>query len=179
MARIKTVLPEQAQGIVQKSYDMYLKHFGVIPKPIEMLSVSPELLDIQLKRNRYFATGSNLSFSLLAHIRYLAAHHLAYGFCMDFNGELLKKQGLTEEDLRKLESDPANALLEENENAMLSFVIKAIKAPSSVTDEDITALRGMGWTDRDMVDAMTQGVSMADHAIMMQVFDISQHCSIG
>lgn len=178
MPRIDTVSPDQAEGIVKQGYEIFQTNFGTIPTPLKMLSVSPELFELQLNRNRYFATGSNLSFSLLAHIRYMAAHQLDYSFCMDFNGELLKKQGLTDEDLRKLEADPTQSLLEENEGAMLAFVVKALKNPGSITDADITGLREYGWTDRDMVDAMTQGVSMQDHAIMMQVFDMDPNCAL-
>ncbi|THB77371.1 MAG: hypothetical protein D3926_15680 [Desulfobacteraceae bacterium] len=177
MPHINTVLPEQAQGVVKQGYDVFMTHFGTIPKPIQMLSVSPELFELQLKRNRYFATGSNLSFSLLAHIRYMAAHHLNYGFCMDFNRELLKRQGLTDEDITTLETDPLKSMLEERESAMLAFVVKGIKSPASVSENDITVLRAHGWTDKDMVDAMVQGVSMIDHAIMMQVFDMDTQCT--
>nr|WP_320194117.1 hypothetical protein [uncultured Desulfobacter sp.] len=176
MPRIETVLPDQAQGIVKQGYDMYLTHFGTIPKPMEMLSVSPELFEIQLKRNRYFATQSNLSFGLLTHIRYMAALGLSYKFCIDFNKILLEKQGLDDEDLRRLEDDPCQSVLEENEHAMLTFVVKALKDPGAVANADILKLRALGWTDRDMVDAMLQGVSMSDHAVMMQVFDMDPNC---
>lgn len=176
MPRIETVQPDQAQGAVKQGYDMYLTHFGTIPKPMEMLSVSPELFELQLKRNRYFATHSNLSFGLLTHIRYMAALGLSYGFCIDFNKMLLEKQGLDDEDLRRLGNDPCQTVLEENENAMLAFVIKALKNPSAVTDADVLKLRELGWTDKDMVDAMLQGVSMANHAVMMQVFDMDPNC---
>ena len=176
MPRITPVSTNLAQGNIKEGYEMYLSRFGTIPKPIEMLSVSPGLFDIQLKRNHYLATQSNLSFSLLAHIRYLAACHLTYAFCKDFNKELIKRQGATEEDIRRMEKDPAQSLLEDNESAMLVFVVKALKDPSSITDEDITGLRSLGWTDKDMVEAMTQGVSMIDHAVMMQVFDMDSYC---
>jgi len=179
MPRITPVSTEDAQGIVKEGYEIFLTNYGTIPKPILMISVSPDLFDLQLKRNRYLATKSNLSFSLLAHIRYLAACHLDYRFCQDFNRDQLKRQGLTDEDLRKLEEDPSQSLLEEHEGAMLAFVIKALKAPSSITDEDINTLRTYNWTDRDMVDAMKQGVSMIDHAIMMQVFDMDPDCLAG
>ncbi|MCG8617110.1 MAG: hypothetical protein MI802_12895 [Desulfobacterales bacterium] len=176
MPRITPVTPETAEGSVKEGYEMFQKRFGIIPEPIRMLSVSPELFDIQLARSSYFATRSNLSFSLLAHIRYMAARQLDYSFCTDLNRALLEKQGMTEADFKAMEADPSQSLLEENEGAMLAFVVKAMKAPASVTNADVDTLREYGWTDRDMVDAMAQGVSMIDHAIMMQVFDMSPHC---
>ncbi|MFH2059779.1 MAG: hypothetical protein ABIJ59_12875 [Pseudomonadota bacterium] len=179
MALIQTVQPENAQGVVKDGYDMFMKHIGIIPKPMEMMSVSPALFEQQLKRIQYFSTHPNLSFALLAHIRYLVAHSLNYTFCMDFNKVVLKKQGLEESDFQKIEADPSKSILEKNENAMLAFVIKSVKKPGSVTKEDIKQLRDLGWDDRDMVDALSQGVSMIDHSIMMQVFQIDPNCMIG
>lgn len=178
MALINTVPPEQAEGIIKEGYDMFMKKVGIIPRPLEMMSASPGLFELQLRRIEYFSKHPKLSFALLAHIRYLVAHNLDYGFCMDLNKHILKKQGVEEADLRKMEADPSQSLLEENESAMLAFVVKAAKAPGSVSAEEIQRLKEMGWEDRDMVDALAQGVSMIDHAIMMQVFQMDQNCMI-
>jgi alkylhydroperoxidase family enzyme len=179
MARINTVPLEKAEGSIKEGYDLFMKKIGIIPKPMEMMSASPTLFELQLRRTHYFSTHPKLSFALLAHIRYLVAHKLNYGFCMDFNKYVLKKQGLEEEDIRKMEADPSQALLEENEKALLAFVVTSVKAPGLVTDADIQKLRELGWEDKDMVDALAQGVSMIDHAIMMEVFQIDQRCMVG
>jgi len=97
---------------------------------------------------------------------------------MDFNKAVLKKQGLEEADIRKMEEDPSKSLLEENEGAMLAFVINGIKAPGSVTKSEIEGLKQLGWDERDMVDVMAQGVSMIDHAIMMEAFQMDPNCLI-
>jgi alkylhydroperoxidase family enzyme len=89
---------------------------------------------------------------------------------------LLEKQGLNDDDFRRLENDPCQTILEEHEDAMLAFVVKALKNPGAVTDADILKLRELGWTDKDMVDAMLHGVSMTNHAVMMQVFDMDSNC---
>jgi len=179
MALINTVSPDKAEGSIKEAYEMFMKNIGMIPRPMEMMSVSPALFDIQLQRIRYFSKHPTLSFPLLAHIRYLVAHSLNYGFCMDFNKLMLQKQGVGDADIRKMEADPSQSLLEENESAMLAFVVNAVKNPGSVTAEDVKKLKNLGWEDRDMVDALSQGVSMIDHAIMMQVFQINQNCMTG
>jgi uncharacterized protein YciW len=97
---------------------------------------------------------------------------------MDFNKHILKLQGLEEEDIRRMESDPATSLLEEKDGAMLVFVVKAIQAPSSVEADEIEALKEMGWDDRDLVDALAHCVNMIDHSIMMQVFQMDQECLV-
>ncbi len=178
MALIKTIQPENAEGIIKEGYSMFMEHMGLIPKPMEMMSASPALFEQALKRIGYYSTHPTLSFSLLAHIRYLAAHSLEYGFCMDLNKSILKKQGIEEADFQKMEKDPSKSLLEENENAMLAFVINAMKSPGSTTKNDIQALKDFGWEERDMVDALAQGVSMIDHSIMMQAFQIDTNCMV-
>jgi hypothetical protein len=179
MALINTVSPEKAEGSIKEAYEMFMKNIGIIPKPMEMMSVSPALFDLQFQRIRYFSKHPTLSFSLLAHIRYLVAHNLKYGFCTDFNRHILKKQGLGDDDIRRMEIDPSQSLLEDDERAMLAFVVKAVQTPGSVSADDVKKLKNLGWEDKDMVDALSQGVSMIDHSIMMQVFQIDQNCMIG
>ena len=116
---------------------------------------------------------------MLSHSRYLVAHDLNYSFCADFNKYILKKQGLEDEDIHRMEADPVKSLLEEKESAMLAFVVKAVKSPGSVAAEEINRLKDMGWTDTDLVDALAHGVSMIDHSIMMQVFQMDQECMVG
>ena len=178
MALIKTVSPEKAEGIIKETYDMFMEKLGIIPKPLELMSASPAIFEQQLEKIRYYSNHPTLSFALLTHIRYLVAHHLGYPFCMDFNKYMLKKQGLEEEDIQKMEADPTKALLEEKETALLSFVVKAVKSPSSVNADEITRLKEMGWEDRDLVDALAHGVNMIDHSIMMEVFQMDQNCMV-
>ena len=97
---------------------------------------------------------------------------------MDLNKHILMKQGLTEEDIQKMEADPSASLLEPNENALLAFVIRSIKDPGSASEADIAKLKELGWEDRDIFDALAQGIGMVDHAIMMQVFQVDQNCLI-
>jgi alkylhydroperoxidase family enzyme len=179
MALIRTVPPEQAEGTMREAYDMFMKNLGIIPKPLELMSASPAIFGHQLQRIRYYTEHPTLSFALLSHIRYLVACNLNYSFCMDFNRYILKKQGLADDDIQKMEADPTKSLLEEKESAMLAFVVKAVKSPGSVEADEVNRLKEMGWTDSDLVDAVAHGANMIDHAIMMEVFQMDQDCMIG
>lgn len=178
MALIDTVLPEQAEGPMKEAFDMFIENLGVIPRPLEMMSASPAIFEQQLQRIHYYTNHPTLSFALLSHIRYLVAHNLDYSFCMDFNKLILKKQGLEDADIQKIEADPSKSLLEEKESAMLSFVVGAVKDPRGDRTENIKRLKAMGWKDQDLVDALAHGVNMIDHSIMMQVFQMDQNCMV-
>ena len=142
------------------------------------MSASPAIFAQQLQRIQYYSDHPTLSFALLSHIRYLVAHHLNYRFCVDFNKHILRKQGLADNDIQKMEADPTKYLLEEKESAMLAFVVKAVKDPGSVEKNEIQRLKEMGWADSDLVDALAHGVNMIDHAIMMEVFQMDQDCVV-
>ena len=179
MALINTVSLENAEGTIKEAYDMFMENLGIIPRPLEMMSASPAIFGHQLQKIQYYTDHPTLSFALLSHIRYLVAYNLNYSFCMDFNKLMLKKQGLEEDDIHKMEADPTKSLLEEKESAMLAFVVKAVKAPRSVQADEINRLKEMGWEDRDLVDALAHGVNMIDHSIMMEVFQMDQDCMVG
>ena len=178
MALIKTVNKEEATGTIKEGYEMFEKVVGLIPKPFELLSASPGLFALQLQRNRYYGKHPRLSFALLAHIRYLASRSIGNVYCIDFNKLLLTKLGVTQDLLEKMEKDPAQSMLEEHENAMLAFVVNAMKNPGSTTPEEIEKLRALGWEDGDMIDALLQGTGMIDIAVLMKTFQMDEHCLV-
>jgi hypothetical protein len=179
MALIQTVSPEQAEGKMKEAFDMFMENLGVIPRPLEMMSASPAIMEQQLQRIHYYTNHPTLGFPLLAHIRYLVSRNLDYPFCLDFNRHILKKQGLEDADIQNLEADPSKSLLEKKDAAMLTFVVEAIKNPREDRTEEIKQLKAMGWEDQDLVDALAHGVNMIDHAIMMEVFQMNQDCIAG
>ena len=83
---------------------------------------------------------------------------------------------MTEDDIKKIEKDPSQAPLEDNERVMLAFVMKAIKTPDAVTQEDVNQLHGMGWTDRDILDALAHGANMIASSILMKTFKMDMTC---
>lgn len=170
MSLIQTVIPGQATGDVKKGYDIFKQRGVDIPHPLRLISASPEYFKLMMIRNQYYMNHPNLSFPLLAHIRYFVSKKLNYRFCKLFNKEQLIRQGATEGDFQIMGDNPEKSLLEDNEKTMLIFVLKAMDDPESIGSEDIEKLRNAGWQDSDMFDALAQGVGMIDHSIFMRVF---------
>lgn len=170
MTFLSIVPTDKAEGDVKKQYDFFLERAGVVPKPFQMLSVSPELMGIQAQAVAYFMGHPTLSFGLLSCIRYLVAKKHDFEFCTDFNKKMLQMQGVTEDDLAVVEKDPASMPLEDNERALLAFVIKAIDDPNSTTAAEMESLHQHGWTDRDIFDAVSHGANMVATSIMMKAF---------
>ncbi|MBU2548831.1 MAG: hypothetical protein KKB20_10495 [Proteobacteria bacterium] len=175
MPLIHVVPPDQAQGEIKEVYDAVKAVTGVLPRPLQMSSVSPELLKIQARILKYFVGNPNLGLPLAAHIRYLIASHNNYQFCTDFNASLLTMFGnLTEEDLDAVGKDVTAAKLDDKDRAMLEFVVKAIKDPSSTRAADTQRLRELGWTDQDIFDALYHGAGMVSAGIMFKALKMDE-----
>lgn len=176
MALIQTVEPEKAEGKVKEIYDFMQENAGVIPAPLQLSSASPWMLDMVWHSIQYFSQHPNLGFGLLSSIRYLVAQQYDYAFCIDFNRKMLSMQGLSEDDIEKMEEDPLQAPLDDKDRAMMVFVMKAIKTPDAVEKQDVDRLHDLGWTDSDIMDAMAHGTNMIGSSILMKTFKMDQTC---
>jgi hypothetical protein len=113
---------------------------------------------------------------LLSSIRYLVAQQYDYVFCTGFNRKMLKMQGLSDEDIEKMENDPLQAPLDDKDCAMVAFVMKAIKEPDVVEKQDMDRLHDLGWMDSDIMDALAHGTNMIGSSILMKTFKMDQKC---
>ena len=169
MFRLKHIPPAEASGPVAEAYAMFPQGMEP-PLPMQMYSASPGLMEAMGDYMKYFMNHQRLSFPLLALIRYLAATYAGHAWCEKFNGGLLKKAGMSEEDLAAVIEDPGRAPIEDNEKALLAFVIKTVKDPAGVTGQDIDRLRELGWHDSDILDATQMGANMLAARIMNVAF---------
>ena len=176
MALIQTIEPEKAEGQAKEIYDFMMENAGVIPAPLQLASASPWLLDNYWQSIQHFSQHPNLGFGLLSSIRYLVAQQYDYAFCTGFNKNLLKMQGLSDEDIAKMEKDPLQTPLEDRERAMVAFVMKAVKTSDAVDKEDVDRLHELGWTDSDIMDALAHATNMIGSSILMKTFKMDQAC---
>ncbi len=176
MALIKTVDPEKAEGDVKEIYEALQKNIGVIPSPMELASASPWMMKTMWQSILYYTQHPNLGFGVLSTIRYLVAEEYDYAFCINFNKNFLKMQGMTDEDIQKTSQDPAQAPLDDKDRALVAFVMKAIKAPNSIDQADMDGLYSLGWEDGDILDAMSHAAHMVSASILMKTFKMDIAC---
>jgi hypothetical protein len=176
MALIQTVDPEKAEGEVKEIYDALNANIGMIPAPMELSSASPWIMKNMWGSVQYFTQHPNLGFGVLSTIRYLVAEEYDYAFCINFNKNFLKMQGMSEEDIQKTSQDPSQAPLDDKDRAMVAFVMNAIKDPNSMNQKDVDQLYGHGWDDRDILDAMSHAASMVSASILMKTFKMDIAC---
>ncbi len=175
MALLHTVAGEKADGKVKEVYDQLMKTARVIPRPMQMMSASPDLLAIQVQFLNHYYRHPTLGFALLAHIRLLVAHHFNYPYCIDFNTSLLQMlTEITDEQLDAVKADPSAAPLGDKDRAMLLFVLKCVKTPDATAPADIDALKEMGWTEKDIFEATQHGADMIRHGTLFKAFKMAE-----
>ncbi len=167
MFRIATTPEDLLTGKAKELFAQFPPQLGA-PQPLKLMTASPGLLEVHAGVIGYFRGHKALSFPVLAAIRYLAARQFQAEACIDFNGRLLRLAGLSEAEMDALVKDPASAPFEPREQALLAFVVEALSVPPS--DAALDAMRGHGWTDADILDAMAQAANMQVPALLMRTF---------
>jgi alkylhydroperoxidase family enzyme len=172
MSLLKAVPPDETPENVQSVYNAFVDTVGMVPPPFEMLSASPALQSLQAKLIGYYREGSNLSPLLMSLIRYLTAIALEMQPCVEFNAKALVLNGMSEEQIIALQTNPAAAPVDEKDGWLLALVIKAIRAPETVSQEHVDKLRELGWTDTDILDALYLSFTMVGMAGLMKALKV-------
>ncbi len=82
--------------------------------------------------------------------------------------------GWTLEQVAATRADPAAAQLPERDKALLLFVLNAVQDATSVVAADLDALRRLGWSDGDILDALVHGARMVAGDIIINAFKIER-----
>ena len=142
------------------------------PPNVQLYGVSPDILENQMYFVQYYMKHSTLSAPLLSMIRMLVARACKSVYCDTFNVGVLKMLGFNEKQIDAARTDPAQAPLSDKEKALLLFVLKATAEPQGVAAKDLDPLRALGWTDRDIFDAVVHGARAVSTNIIFDVFKI-------
>lgn len=165
---LKTFGPGESSGEMEEVYQSFIDAVGMVPPPFLMYSASPGIQAIQARIMGYYREKSSLSPLLMALIRYLTAIAFEIEPCVEFNARALEVYGLTKEQISDLLINPAAAPLDEKEGWLLAFVIKAVRAPETVSESYTNKLREMGWSDTDIFDALYISCMMVGMGTMMK-----------
>lgn len=173
MSLLNTITPENAQGAVADIYNEINSTWNMVPNPIQLFSVSPELLKNQWEKYKYFSTQEIPSEKLNTMIRLLVSDEAKCDYCIGLNvGMLINMFGMSPEQVQQLKTDPGTADLNEKEKALLLFVIKAVDHAHDVTASDVQNLRDLGLTDKQIFEGVNSGATMRAGNIIFDTFKV-------
>ena len=175
MTLLQTISPATAQGETAQIYAQMKEAFGGVPNAMQIWSSSPFLLKQAWASVSYAMNHPTLSGPLLACVRMLVSQGNRCDYCIDMNaGMLVNRFGWTQEQVAATRADPAAADLPEREKAMLLLVLKAVRDAFSVSAADLDALRGLGWSDGEILEAVSFGARMVAGDIVFNAFRIER-----
>lgn len=152
--RIDTTPPAGEQSGVDRIMAPYREMLGRVPGGLQMLAISPPLLSHYSGTIHYYMQHPTIGQPLLTFIRYLVSWRGDCEYCVDLNEGFLLNAGFDLDTIRATRTDPNRAPLDARDKALLLLAVDAVDTPESVRPERLAALRELGWTDRDIFDAV-------------------------
>jgi len=169
-----TVSPENATGVVAKNYERVKEMAGFIPPLCEFLSINPNAQTANLDYAKTVFPHSTLTGKLLSMIGLLISNDSSCDYCVDFNEAILVNNFKISQDEIQAIKDNASSVtsLDDKEKALLLFVLKSVKDPNSITQNDITSLKNLNATELEIYDVINHGVHIVAADIMIDTFKI-------
>jgi uncharacterized peroxidase-related enzyme len=96
-----------------------------------------------------------------------AARRLRSTYCMLAHGRLLAERFLDPEVVRALAHDHRAAGLDAVDVAVMDLAVKVVDDATSVSQEDVDRLRGLGLSDGDIFDVVAAAAARCFHSKML------------
>ena len=147
---IQTVPEEEAEGKLREIYEGDRKNLGYVPNHARVFSLRPEILEAW----RAFQGSIRKTMSLKRYelVTLAAAMALNCRYCVIAHGAVLRKNGVSVDQLRAMIRDFHDAGLDPGEVAMMDFAGKIARSASEMTQADVDALRALGLRDVEILD---------------------------
>ncbi|MCX6230728.1 MAG: hypothetical protein NTZ33_04220 [Bacteroidetes bacterium] len=172
MSLLKLVEQEEATGKVAEIYEKMTSTMGFIPNAFKIFSPSEHVINQQVTNLFYYFRHPKLSGKLLSFIRLLVSEKEKCEYCVSMNTGILFQYGVLPDMISEIFKDPSKAPLEENELALLLFILKVVKDSNSTTKEDMDKLHSLGWSDAEILDATYHGATSVASDMVFNAFKL-------
>ena len=150
------------------------QQLGFVPDGLRLYSLSPPLLEAFVANLAYFRGGTSLSPILTTMIRYLVSADAGCQFCIDLNEGFLSNLHVDLDRARKARTNPALAPVAERELPLLQLALRAVDAPDDIAAADLQVARNLGWSDREIFDAVVQAANNRAFNYILRTFKIER-----
>lgn len=168
-------IPSGEEAKVAEIFSHVEQRVGFVPDGLRLYSFSPTLLQNFVGNIGYFNSGERIPPKLMAMIRYLGSWRAQCKFCIDLNEGFLTSMGLGLDEIRAARDNPEQAPLDEKEKTLMRLAIKSVSDSGTLSQADIDAARSVGWSDRDIFDAVAQATSNRAFNMMLRAFNVEHH----
>ena len=148
MEKLKSVQPEEAKGKAKALLDKAQRKLSFIPNMFKILVNSPAAFDGYLNFSEALSNGA-LSAELREKIALTVAEVNGCHYCLAAHSAIARKIGLSDD---QIEASRRGFSEDSKEDEALQFAKKLVQERGHVTNEDLFFLRGLGYTDEEIVE---------------------------
>jgi alkylhydroperoxidase family enzyme len=172
MSLLRTIEPENANGVVADIYDNASNVFKKVPNVIKFYSVNPHWQTKLMEYLGYYSQHPKYSVILTAYIRLLVSVQLKCEYCIKFNSAILIHEGVKHTDLLTAMDNPENVELPDNEKAILLYALKVVADPHNRTENEVNELRNLGWDDSEIFDLVYHATNHSGFVKLLDAFKV-------
>jgi len=150
---MRTIAPLRPENAPEKSrvlLEEIVGRHGAVGDMVATMAHSPALLRGYLDLSRAMKRVG-LPRRLSEKVSLAAQGWIGCGTCLAAHTAAARTAGLTETDIALARQATAT---DPREAALLTFAVRVLAEPASVTAEDVTELRDHGWTDRTIAEVV-------------------------
>ncbi|MWA16258.1 carboxymuconolactone decarboxylase family protein [Streptomyces sp. BA2] len=150
MPRLTRLTPDTAVGASRDLLDELVSRHGQIGDMVSTMAHSPAVLGGYLQLSRAMGRAK-LDRKISERISIAVQAQQGCGLCLEAHVGAARALGIDEEEIERAHlgtsTDPATA-------AIITLALQVYREPTSITDEQVTALRAHGYSDRAIADVV-------------------------
>ena len=156
MAHIKLPNFEEMSPAIQDKARPILEKTGQLGEIFKLLAIDEKVYfatDFMIQK--YLLDETTLSYDIKESIALLISVENGCKMCVDVHKSIAKMLGLSEQRIEQVLAGIDSIDTDDNEKALLHFCIKASQKDNyKILKEEIDALKSMGWTDIQVIEAV-------------------------
>jgi len=156
MAHIELVEYEEMTPAIQEKAKPILEKTGKLGDIFKLLAKDEKIYfatDVMVQK--YLLDETELSYEIKEAIALLVSKENGCKMCVDVHKSIAKMLGLSEEKIEEILQGVEAMKSEEKEKALLRFCIKAAQKENyKILKEELDALKSLGWSDVEILEAV-------------------------
>ncbi len=149
--------------------------YGTVPPQMKVLgSIEADYVEDFLKGIVRVLKHPHIAPDLFAFLRLYVAYRESYPYCKMFNSRLLLSKGYRQEILDSVVADITLVPFDERHQRLAEIAIKAIYESEALVQEDLEALYGIGWSQKDVFDAIAHTGEILKNGRILKAYAIKE-----
>ncbi|MCO1654634.1 carboxymuconolactone decarboxylase family protein [Pseudonocardia humida] len=150
MPRLHALEPDQAPSTAQTLLAGIIDRHGDAGPMVRTMAHSPALLQGYLDLSRAMKRSA-LPRPLSEKVSLAVQEWIGCALCLAAHTAAGRAAGLTDTDIDLARQGSAT---DAREAALITYAVRVLTEPASITDADVAELRGHGWSDRALADVV-------------------------